>query len=62
MYRGQSGDQVIGHASYVTELQEANMQRSREVATEILKVLEAQMDTLKASKLQLTTCLTRSAM
>ncbi|CAK0881919.1 unnamed protein product, partial [Prorocentrum cordatum] len=55
-------DQVIGHVSYVIELQETNLQRSREVTTEILKVLEAQMDTLKASKLQLTTCLTRSAM
>ncbi len=53
---------MIGHVSYVIELQETNLQRSREVTTEILKVLEAQMDTLKASKLQLTTCLTRSAM
>ena len=62
MYRGESEDQVIGHVSYLIGLQETNLQRSREVTTEILKILEAQMDTLKASKLQLTTCLTRSAM
>eukprot|EP00959_Pyramimonas_sp_CCMP1952_P058242 1215935-Pyramimonas_sp.AAC.1 len=30
MYRGQTEDQVIGNVSYVIELQETNLQRSRE--------------------------------
>ncbi|CAK0824247.1 unnamed protein product [Prorocentrum cordatum] len=62
MYRGDTEDQVIGHVSYVIELHETNLQRSRKVTMEMLKVLESQIDGLKASKLQLTTCLIRSAM
>eukprot|EP00959_Pyramimonas_sp_CCMP1952_P011426 239776-Pyramimonas_sp.AAC.1 len=37
MYRGQTKEQEIGGASYLIELQETNLQRSREVTTEMLK-------------------------